>query len=408
MAVSRDPRDRHARQPAGAGAGPRDAGRLARPRLGPRRIAAGRHQDHRRRIQDRPLRRPAARACSPRRSTRRSSTAPSISPCIRPRTCRRCLPEGLAIAGFLPREDVRDAFISRAGASLAELPAGAVVGTASLRRQAQVRACGPISRSRSCAAMSRRGSQARARRGRRDAARAGRPEAARPRPAVTAILDIGGVPAGGGAGRHRDRSAPDDEHARAAGRASILDARPALAAERAFLAVLDGSCRTPIAGHARLDGASSSSAASCCGPTGRRAWRSSGGARAGDAAALGREAGLDLRARMPAGFLRLMRVLVTRPQADAERTAAGSRRSGTSAVVAPVTEIVPTGDPPRRAVRRSSSRAPMRPEALRSRRRTGRSSRSGAARRSAARRRLRRMCHGGRRCRVLSACSRKL
>jgi hydroxymethylbilane synthase len=49
------------------------------------------------------------------------------------------LPDGLGISTILPREDPRDAFISHKAPSLAELPAGAVVGTASLRRQAQVR-----------------------------------------------------------------------------------------------------------------------------------------------------------------------------------------------------------------------------------------------------------------------------
>ena len=49
------------------------------------------------------------------------------------------LPAGLALAAFLPREDVRDALISAKAASLADLPAGAVVATSSLRRQAQVR-----------------------------------------------------------------------------------------------------------------------------------------------------------------------------------------------------------------------------------------------------------------------------
>jgi hydroxymethylbilane synthase len=49
------------------------------------------------------------------------------------------LPPGLTLAAFLPREDVRDALISDKAASLADLPAGAVVATSSLRRQAQVR-----------------------------------------------------------------------------------------------------------------------------------------------------------------------------------------------------------------------------------------------------------------------------
>ena len=49
------------------------------------------------------------------------------------------LPPGLTVACFLPREDVRDAFISRKAPSLSLLPKGAVVATSSLRRQAQVK-----------------------------------------------------------------------------------------------------------------------------------------------------------------------------------------------------------------------------------------------------------------------------
>ncbi len=53
------------------------------------------------------------------------------------------LPAGLAIAAVLKRADPRDAFISRAAPSLAALPSGAVVGTSSLRRQAQVKRTRP-------------------------------------------------------------------------------------------------------------------------------------------------------------------------------------------------------------------------------------------------------------------------
>lgn len=49
------------------------------------------------------------------------------------------VPEGLAFAGYLPREDIRDAVVSRSGAPLAELPEGAVIGTSSVRRAAQLR-----------------------------------------------------------------------------------------------------------------------------------------------------------------------------------------------------------------------------------------------------------------------------
>ena len=53
------------------------------------------------------------------------------------------LPEGIVIVGYLPREDVRDVFISPRAASLRDLPPGAVVGSASLRRQAQVKRLRP-------------------------------------------------------------------------------------------------------------------------------------------------------------------------------------------------------------------------------------------------------------------------
>ena len=52
-------------------------------------------------------------------------------------------PEGLCIAAVPPREDTRDAFVSETFASFAELPTGARLGTASLRRQAQALALRP-------------------------------------------------------------------------------------------------------------------------------------------------------------------------------------------------------------------------------------------------------------------------
>ena len=53
------------------------------------------------------------------------------------------LAPGLTLACTLRREDVRDAFISLKAASIAELPPGAVVGTSSMRRQAQLLARHP-------------------------------------------------------------------------------------------------------------------------------------------------------------------------------------------------------------------------------------------------------------------------
>ena len=53
------------------------------------------------------------------------------------------LPDGLVIAGYLPREDPRDAFVSARARTLGELPAGATLGSASLRRQAQAKRVRP-------------------------------------------------------------------------------------------------------------------------------------------------------------------------------------------------------------------------------------------------------------------------
>ncbi len=69
------------------------------------------------------------------------------------------LPEGLEIAGFLPREDCRDAVIAPRHGTLAALPQGARVGTVSLRRQAMIRRMRPDLRVEACAAMSGRGSK---------------------------------------------------------------------------------------------------------------------------------------------------------------------------------------------------------------------------------------------------------
>src|SRR5215510_8917291 len=53
------------------------------------------------------------------------------------------LPDGLIIGCLLPREDPRDALFARRGDSIASLPRGAAVGTASLRRRAQLLALRP-------------------------------------------------------------------------------------------------------------------------------------------------------------------------------------------------------------------------------------------------------------------------
>jgi len=87
--------------------------------------------------------------------------------------------------------------------------------------------------------------------------------------------------------------------------APILDAATgyALAAERAFLAELDGSCRTPIAGHARLIAGGLAFRGMVLREDGSETYEIEASGAVADASALGARAGRDLLARLPAGAL---------------------------------------------------------------------------------------------------------
>jgi len=166
------------------------------------------------------------------------------------------LPEGLGIAVILPREDPRDAFISNRAASLSELPSGATVGTSSLRRQAQIRHARPDLR-----VVSFRGNvETRLRKlneGEADATllaisglrRLGMADVATQIMDVDEMLPAVAQGAVGVEARVNDKTALDYLR-------PLNDAASArrVAAERALLAALDGSCRTPIAALAQFDG----------------------------------------------------------------------------------------------------------------------------------------------------------
>lgn len=165
-------------------------------------------------------------------------------------------PEGLLIDCFLPREDVRDAFVSPHFASIADLPAGTVVGSSSLRRRAQLAHRRPDLQlvefrgnvqtrlkkldegvaAATFLAMAglRRLDMAHVARGAID------PEEMLPAVAQGAI----GV----------ERRAADDRAAALLHRINDVETGQRIFAERAFLTRLDGSCQTPIAGLAELDG----------------------------------------------------------------------------------------------------------------------------------------------------------
>jgi len=80
------------------------------------------------------------------------------------------------------------------------------------------------------------------------------------------------------------------------------DAATALRCERAFLAVLDGSCRTPIAGHATLHAGALRFRGLIARPDGSEVIEAARAGAAADADALGADAGAELKARAGADF----------------------------------------------------------------------------------------------------------
>lgn len=165
-------------------------------------------------------------------------------------------PEGLGVTCLLPREDVRDAFVSLTGGTLAGLPEGAVVGTSSLRRQAQLRLRRPdlrivefrgnvqtrLAKLEAGVAQATLLAMAGLRRLGRDEIATQPVEAEDLLPAI----------AQGCIGVEQRRG--DERVSELLAAIHDVPTGVRLAAERAFLLGLDGSCQTPIAGLAELDG----------------------------------------------------------------------------------------------------------------------------------------------------------
>jgi hydroxymethylbilane synthase len=217
------------------------------------------------------------------------------------------LPAGLAIAACLPREDPRDVFVSRVAETLAELAAGARIGTGSLRRAALVRRLRP-----DLVTVPLRGNvETRLRKlgeGVADAtilALAGLRRLGLDNTA-TAILDVEMFPPAVGQGVIAIEARADDDQSRALVEAiNDADAAIALACERAFLAVLDGSCKTPIAGYARLADGCVQFSGLIVKPDGSAALTVSRAGPVRDAAMLGADAGRELKAKAGAAFFAL-------------------------------------------------------------------------------------------------------
>jgi hydroxymethylbilane synthase len=209
------------------------------------------------------------------------------------------LPPGLEIICVLPRDDPRDALVTRNDRALDALPAGSRIGTASLRRSAQLLRCHP-----DLVAAPIRGNVdtrlAKLEAGEVDGLllafcglqRLGRADVASEILPVEAMLPAVGQGAlaiegrdDDGDGHIRDLLAPLHDAASAA----------CVSAERAMLAALDGSCRTPIAGLAEMRGGQIELRALLLTPDGSAERRADGTAAVADAVALGRTLGERLR-----------------------------------------------------------------------------------------------------------------
>lgn len=217
------------------------------------------------------------------------------------------LPDGLELAAFLEREDIRDAFVSLTAKSLAELPKGARLGSSSLRRSSQMLRHRPDleivpfrgnvdTRIRklqqgvadatllAVAGLNRLGRQA-------EITQYLDPELFPPAPAQGAIgleIRVDDV-------RSRDLIAPLN-HAQTA---------TAVAAERALLAALDGSCRTAIGVVSTLDGDTLSLRGEILSPDGRIVVDARLAGRSQYPEALGHELGGILREKASSDFLKL-------------------------------------------------------------------------------------------------------
>ncbi len=213
-------------------------------------------------------------------------------------------PGGLHLDCYLPREDVRDAFVSPGIAQLAALPLGATVGSSSLRRRAQL-----AHRRPDLKLVEFRGNVQTRIKKLQDGV------------AAATFLAMAGLNRLGLAHLARSAIAPEDmlpavaqgaigierrsgDH-RVAGLLAAVHDGPTgvrLAAERAYLARLDGSCATPIAGLALLEGDTLWLRGEILRPDGSDVI--AGDVRGGlaDAAELGRDLADRLLAQAPRGF----------------------------------------------------------------------------------------------------------
>jgi hydroxymethylbilane synthase len=214
------------------------------------------------------------------------------------------LPDGLILAACLEREDPRDVFISRKASTLAGLPRGASLGTTSPRRQAIARRMRP-----DLTIVPLRGNvETRLRKldnGDVDAtllALAGLKRLNLAEHATNIMSAEEFLPAVGQGAIGIEARAGDESIRDILARIDHADTSTAVACERAFLAVLDGSCKTPIAGHATISGDAVQFRGLIARPDGAAAHDISGSGNRKDAETIGAGAGRELKHRAGPGF----------------------------------------------------------------------------------------------------------
>lgn len=208
------------------------------------------------------------------------------------------LPDGLTIAAVLPREDPRDAFMSPVASSLAELKMGATIGSSSVRRTAQVLRLRPDLK----AVQFRGNVETRLRKlseGVADAtflACAGLNRLGLSDKITAAVPVDVMLPAIAQGAIGIEIRANDDATRALLAAINHTESEFAVTCERAFLRALDGSCRSPLAGLATLNGNVLSFRGHALTPDGTHCFEATHVGKAGDAARLGREAGLEVKA----------------------------------------------------------------------------------------------------------------
>lgn len=213
-------------------------------------------------------------------------------------------PGGLVLDTYLPREDVRDAFVSLSGGTLSGLEPGTKVGTSSLRRKAQL-----LNRRPDLDVVEFRGNVQTRLKKLEDGvaactflAMAGLNRLGRADVATSAIEPEEMLPAVAQGAIGIERRGSDTRAGTMLEAVHDVETGRRLGAERAYLAALDGSCQTPIAGLAELNGGTLRLRGEILRTDGSEALADEISGPIEDAAELGHQLAADLLARAGHGF----------------------------------------------------------------------------------------------------------